>query len=102
MYSLSHPTAALTQSDDTVYRFRLNGCALVLTYQCLVLLLPALKLLHVPAVSEWSWYLIMLPVWAPSALLAVVLGLEQVTQLGKAKTYDQAHILVGETSAADY
>ncbi|RZJ89880.1 MAG: hypothetical protein EOO60_09545, partial [Hymenobacter sp.] len=70
MHSLSHPTPALLQSDDTVYRVRLNGCALVLIYQCLVMLLPALKFLQVSAVSEWSWFWITLPIWAPSILLA--------------------------------
>lgn len=100
MQYLPHPTPALIQSDDTLYKFRLNGCALVLIYQCLVMTLPALKLLHVPAVSEWSWVWIALPVWAPSALLAVVLGVEQLTQLGKAKVSNQAHVL-GEPSTVN-
>lgn len=99
---MSHPTPALTQSDDTIYKFRLNGCAMVLVYQCLVMTLPVLKLLHVPAVSEWPWFLVTLPVWAPSALLAVVLGVEKVSQLGKVKTSNQTHILVGEHSATNY
>jgi len=98
---LPHPTPALIQSDDTVYKVRLNGCALVLIYQCLVMTLPALKLLSVPAVSEWPWVWIALPVWAPSALLAMVLGVEQVTQFGKAKVNNQAHNLMGEPSTAN-
>lgn len=100
MQSLPHPTPALIQSDDTVYQFRLNGCALVLMYQCLVMTLPVLKLLHVVAVSEWSWFWITLPVWAPSALLAVVLIGEKVAQLGKGKN-SPAHNLVRKTSAAN-
>jgi hypothetical protein len=95
--SFSHPTPA--QSDNTVYKFRLNGCALVLMYQCVVMTLPTLKFLHVNAVSEWSWFWVTLPIWAPSVLLAIVLVAEKVTQLGKAKVSSQARSLVEETSA---
>lgn len=102
MHYLPHPTPALIQSDETVYKFRLNGCALVLIYQCLVMTLPALKFLHVAVVSEWSWFWITLPVWAPSVLLAVVLVVEQVAKLSKAKASDQEHSLVGEPSPANY
>jgi hypothetical protein len=96
MHYLTHPTATLTQSNNTVYKFRPNAWTFVLVYQCLVMALPMLKLLHISAVSEWSWLWITLPVWAPSALLAVVLGVEQVTRLGKAN--NQVHSLVGEST----
>jgi hypothetical protein len=99
--SFSAPTPAFTQSDDTVYKFRLNGCALVLIYQCVVMTLPTLKFLQVHAVSEWSWVWVTLPIWAPSALLAIVLVAEKVAQLGKAKTGSQARRLVEEPSAAN-
>ncbi|RZK87984.1 MAG: hypothetical protein EOO62_38365 [Hymenobacter sp.] len=67
---------------------------MVLVYQCLVMTLPVLKLMQVPAVSKWSWFLITLPIWAPSALLAVVLGVEKVAQLTKGKAASPAHSLV--------
>ncbi|MFD1872692.1 hypothetical protein [Hymenobacter bucti] len=90
------------QSDNTVYRFRLNAWGIILIYQCLVMTLPALKLLHVPTVSSWSWLWITLPIWAPSALLALVLGAEQLARLGKAKADGQEHSLAMEPSAATY
>jgi hypothetical protein len=96
MQLLSHPASALTQSDDTIYRFRLNGWALILVCQCLVMALPILKLLHVSPVSTWSWLWVMLPFWAPSVLLAVVLGIEQLASLGKAK---EGSLLVGTSVA---
>lgn len=102
MHHLSYPAAAPAQSDDTVYHFRLTAWGLVLIYQCLVMALPALKLLHVPAVSGWSWLWITLPVWAPSALLVMVLGVEQLVGLGKAKVEGQEHGLALEPSAANY
>jgi hypothetical protein len=67
-------------------------------YQCVVMTLPTLKFLHVHAVSEWSWVWVTLPIWAPSALLAIVLVAEKVTQLGKTKASNRAHSLVEETS----
>ncbi len=102
MHYLSHPTPAFAQSDDTVYKFRLSGCALVLMYQCLVMTLPALKLWHVPTISDWSWAWITLPIWAPSVLLAVVLGVEQLAKLGKTKVTSQVHSLSTNPSAASY
>ncbi|TVT42545.1 hypothetical protein FNT36_00115 [Hymenobacter setariae] len=96
MQALSHPTSA--QPDATVYKFRLNGCAIVLVFQCLVMTLPTLKLLKVPVVSNWSWLWVTLPVWAPSVLLAVVLVGEKVMQWGKAKAASPARNLVVEPS----
>jgi hypothetical protein len=93
---------SLSQPADTVYKFRPNVWTLILAYQCLVMMLPALKFLHVPTVNEWSWAWVTLPIWAPIALLAVVLVVEQVVQLGKAKPSDQLHSLVGEPSVVNY
>jgi hypothetical protein len=92
MHQLSHPAPALAQSNDTVYRFRLNGWMLVLICQCLVMALPILKLLHVSPVSSWSWLWVTLPLWSPSVLLALVLGVEQLASIGKAK---EGSLLVG-------
>ena len=93
MYYLSHPAAAFIQPattagpqpDETVYRLRLNGCAWILLYQCLLVALPALKLLHLTKVSQWSWLWVTVPVWGPSALLALILALEWATDLRKPK-----------------
>ena len=91
MYYLSHPATAFIQPEDTdyqqpdetVYRLRLNGCAWILLYQCLLVALPALKLLHLTKISQWSWLWVTVPIWAPSALLALILALEWVTDRGK-------------------
>lgn len=92
MHQLSHPASTVAQSDDSVYHFRLNAWILVIVCQCLVMALPILKLLHVSAVSNWSWLWVTLPLWAPSVLLAVVLGVEQLASIGKAK---EGSLLVG-------
>jgi hypothetical protein len=75
---------------------------MVLVYQCLVLTLPAFKLLHVSAVSSWSWLWVTLPIWAPSALLAVVLGAEKLAGLGKTKAAAQERGLAMEPSVVNY
>ena len=94
MHSLAPAVPA--QADNTIYQVRLNVWALVLIFQCLVMALPALKLLHVSPVSNWPWLWVTLPIWSPSALLAMVLGGEQLAGLGKAKALGQEHgILVG-------
>lgn len=97
MHAFSYPT----QSDDTVYKFRLNGCAIVLVFQCLVMTLPALKLLQVAVVSNWPWLWVTLPIWSPSVLLALVLIGEKVVQLSKTKVDSQVRSLVAEPSPAN-
>lgn len=93
MQAFSHPA----QSDDTVYKFRLNGCAIVLVFQCLVMTLPTLKFLQVPVVSNWPWLWVTLPIWSPSVLLAIVLAGEKIAQWGK-KAASPTHNLAVEPS----
>lgn len=102
MYSSSYPAASPSQSKEPFFKIRLTAWAYVLIYQCFVMALPALKLLHVSSVSTWSWGWVTMPVWAPSALLALVLGAERVMQLGKAKADAPHHEIAMETSAASY
>jgi hypothetical protein len=96
-----HAFSHSTQSDDTVYKFRLSGCAIVLVLQCLVMTLPTLKFLQVPVVSEWSWLWVTLPIWSPSVLLAVVLAGEKIMQLANSKVASPVRSLVVEPSPAN-
>jgi len=66
-----------------MYKIQLSGCAWVLFGQCLVLLLPTLKLLQVPGVADWSWLGVLAPVWGPGALLAIILAVEWILGTGK-------------------
>lgn len=66
-----------------MYKMQLSGCAWVLFGQCLVMLLPVLKLLQVPVVADWSWFGVLAPVWGPGALLAIILAIEGVVGAGK-------------------
>jgi hypothetical protein len=59
-----------------MYKIQLTGCAWVLLGQSLVLLLPILKLLHVPGIAEWPWVGVLAPVWGPGVLLALILAAE--------------------------
>lgn len=61
-----------------MYKIQPTGCAWVLLGQSLVLLLPILKLLHVPGVADWPWFGVLTPVWGPGVLLAVILAAEWV------------------------
>ena len=61
-----------------MYKIQPTGCAWVLLGQSLVLLLPILKLLHVPGIVEWPWVGVLAPVWGPGALLALILAAEWV------------------------
>jgi len=61
-----------------MYKIQPTGCAWVLLGQSLVLLLPVLKLLQVPAIADWPWLGVLAPVWGPGLLLAVILGVEWV------------------------
>jgi hypothetical protein len=99
VYYSSSSADTLTQANNTSFKIRPNAWWLVLAYQCLVMTLPAFKLLHVSTVAEWSWLWIMLPVWGPSALLVLVLGIEQMARLGKAKEGTSVHSLTVESIA---
>ena len=66
-----------------MYKLQLSGCAWVLFGQCLVLLLPTLKLLQVPVVASWSWLAVLAPVWGPGVLLSLILAVEWVVGAGK-------------------
>jgi hypothetical protein len=55
----------------------------VLLGQSLVLLLPILKLLHVPGVADWSWFGVLTPVWGPGALLALIIAFERLVSTAK-------------------
>ncbi len=66
-----------------MYKMQLSGCAWVLFGQCLVMLLPVLKLLQVPVVADWSWFGVLAPMWGPGALLAIILAIEGVVGAGK-------------------
>lgn len=66
-----------------MYKMQLSGCAWVLFGQCLVLLLPILKLLQVPGIADWSWLGVLAPVWGPGALLAAILAIEWGVGAGK-------------------
>lgn len=66
-----------------MYKLQLSGCAWVLFGQCMVLLLPTLKLLQVPGVADWSWLGVLAPMWGPGALLLVILAVEWVLGAGK-------------------
>ena len=66
-----------------MYKLQLSGCAWVLFGQCLVLLLPTLKLLQVPGVADWPWLGVLAPVWVPGALLCLILAVEWVLGAGK-------------------
>jgi hypothetical protein len=66
-----------------MYKMQLSGCAWVLIGQCLVFLLPVLKLLQVPVVADWSWFSVLAPLWGPGALLAIILAIEGVAGAGK-------------------
>lgn len=79
MYSLSRPVAPHPQLDDTFYGLRPSGYAWVLAFQCLILALPMLKLLHLFGASELAWRWITLPFWGPSVLLALLLVVERLT-----------------------
>jgi hypothetical protein len=59
-----------------MYKMQLSGCAWVLFGQCLVLLLPVLKLLEVPGIADWSWLSVLAPLWGPGVLLAIILAVE--------------------------
>jgi hypothetical protein len=61
-----------------MYKIQPTGCAWVLLGQSLVLLLPILKLLHVPGIIDWPWVGVLAPVWGPGALLALILAAEWV------------------------
>lgn len=58
----------------------------MLLFECLVMALPVLKLLRFPAVADWSWVWVTVPVWGPGALLALVLALEWLVELGRPKS----------------
>lgn len=98
MSSSSSAILALAPPTETVYKFRMTAWAWVLLYQCLVMALPILKLLHLAAVGDWAWSWVTLPIWAPSALLAIVLSAEQLTRLGKSDTGSRLPILIAESS----
>lgn len=66
-----------------MYKLQLSGCAWVVIGQCLVFLLPVLKLLQVPVVADWSWFGVLAPVWGPGAILAIILAIEGVVGAGK-------------------
>lgn len=64
-------------------KLRLNGCAWVLLLQCLITALPALRLLHV---VDWPWRWVTIPLWGPGTLLAAVLLVEWLVELGRPKS----------------
>jgi hypothetical protein len=66
-----------------MYKIQLTGCAWVLLGQSLVLLLPILKLLHVPGIADWSWFGVLAPIWGPGALLAAIVAFERVASTVK-------------------
>jgi hypothetical protein len=66
-----------------MYKMQLSGCAWVLFGQCLVLVLPFLKLLQVPGIADWSWLSVLAPIWGPGALLVIILAVERVAGAGK-------------------
>ena len=68
---------------STMYKIQPSGCAWVLLGQFLVLLLPVLKLLQVPIIADWSWLGVLIPVWGPGALLALILAAEWVVSAVK-------------------
>ncbi|RZJ58346.1 MAG: hypothetical protein EOO55_00980 [Hymenobacter sp.] len=84
MCTLSQQASATTQADSELYRLRLLGCAWVFLFQCLLMTLPTLKLLHLFGVDAWSWRWVTLPFWGPGVLLALVLLGERATGLRKA------------------
>ena len=86
MQSILSPSVALIQPNGTMLKIRLSGCAWVLLFECLVMALPVLKLLRFPAVADWSWVWVTVPVWGPGALLALVLALEWLVELGRPKS----------------
>lgn len=98
MPSSSPAILALAPPTEIVYKFRMTAWAWILLYQCLVMALPILKLLHVAVVSDWTWSLVTLPIWVPSALLAIFLAAEQVARLGNGNTGSRLPILVAESS----
>ncbi|RZJ94427.1 MAG: hypothetical protein EOO60_03075 [Hymenobacter sp.] len=83
MYALSHP-ATTTQSDEVLYEQRLKGLAWVLAFQCLIMTMPTLKLLHLFGAGDWSWRWITVPFWGPSVVLALLLLAERVLGFRKA------------------
>jgi cation transport ATPase len=100
VHTLAASAPILTQADTITYKFRPNAWMLVLLYQCLVMLLSALKLLHVSSVADWSWGWVTLPIWAPGALLALVLGGEQLMRLAKGNAKDSMRsLIIMETTA---
>lgn len=84
-YLLS-PSASLIQPNGTMLKIRLTGFAWVLLFQCLIMAMPVLKLLGLSAVAGWSWVWVLAPVWGPGALLALVLAIEWVVELGRPKS----------------
>ncbi|MGI4865369.1 MAG: hypothetical protein ACRYFZ_15715 [Janthinobacterium lividum] len=91
MYTLSRPAATDPQLDDTFYGLRPSGYAWVLAFQCLIMALPTLKLLHLFGADDLAWRWITLPFWGPSVLLAVLLLVERVTGFRRV----QGQLLVG-------
>ena len=88
MRVLSHPTAT-TQIDDILYEQRLKGLAWILIFQCLIMAMPTLKLLHLFGADNWSWRWITVPFWGPSVLLLLLLLAERVLGFRKAGNYLQ-------------
>jgi hypothetical protein len=86
MYTLSRAAVVSTQYDDISCGPRLVGFAWILAFQCLIMVLPTLKLLHLFGVDDWSWRWITIPFWGPSVLLALLLTVEQLTGFRKAAT----------------
>lgn len=83
MYTLSRPAAADSQPDTTFYGLRPSGYACVLAFQCLIMALPTLKLLHLFGVDDLAWRWITLPFWGPGALLGLLLVAERLTGFRK-------------------
>lgn len=81
LQSHPRPSVSLAYPSGSIAKIRLNGCAWMLFYQCLVLALPLLKLLGTPGVEHWSWLWVLAPLWVPSALLLLVTVSEWLSPL---------------------
>lgn len=100
--SHSHPTVALMPSESILTKFRLNGCALVLLCQCLVLALPMLKFLRITNVADWSWFWATAPIWGPGALLLVMLTVERIADLRKPVALRRPTLVGEDIEEADF